>query len=110
MNIKSLCLRLWVLMFRISDGSVFKNCFLWTKREGKSLFRELESLPGGQKNITYLILSKEALSLHEYIMKTYFGVHKKGSMERIFNYRLFIESAKSGLKMLSKFYLFLSEG
>ncbi|XP_023312111.1 protein ANTAGONIST OF LIKE HETEROCHROMATIN PROTEIN 1-like [Anoplophora glabripennis] len=74
---------------RISDGGVFKNSLLWKKIEDNSLaFPEAAILPGQQKIIPYVILGDDAFALHEHLMKPYAGLHKKGSLERIFNYRL----------------------
>lgn len=74
---------------RISDGGVFKNSVLWQKITKNELhFPEPEALPGRQKLCPYVILGDEAFALHQNIMKPYAGVHPKGSMERIFNYRL----------------------
>lgn len=74
---------------RISDGGVFKNTLLWKLIEEKRInFPNSEPLPGRQKPVPYVILSDEAFALHEHIMKPFSGVHPKGSMQRVFNYRL----------------------
>jgi hypothetical protein len=74
---------------RISDGGVFKNSLLWKKIEGNSLaFPEPAILPGQHEMIPYVILGDDAFALHEHVMKPYAGLHKKGSLKRIFNYKL----------------------
>lgn len=74
---------------RISDGGVFKNSLLWQKINNEELhFPKSEALPGRQNIIPYVIIGDDAFALHQHIMKPYSGVHPKGSMERIFNYRL----------------------
>lgn len=45
-------------------------------------------LPGKNKDIPFVILADEAFALTNNVMKPYSGVHKIGSKERVFNYRL----------------------
>lgn len=74
---------------RISDGGVFKSSSLWKRLERNKLnIPEPERLPGRQKLVPYVFLADDAFALHENIMKPYAGVHAKGSMQRVFNYRL----------------------
>ncbi|KAK4875957.1 hypothetical protein RN001_012379 [Aquatica leii] len=74
---------------RISDGGVFKNSLLWKKIESNTLaFPEPAVLPGRQKIIPFVMLADDAFALHEHVLKPYAGMHNKGSLERIFNYRL----------------------
>lgn len=74
---------------RISDGGVFKNTQLFKKIKENSL--ELpppKELPGRQMKVPYFFAADNAFSLEENIMKPYSGVHAKGSVKRIYNYRL----------------------
>lgn len=74
---------------RISDGGIFKNSVLWKKIQENTLqLPQSTPLPGREKIVPYVILGDEAFALHENIMKPYSGLYKKGSKERIFNYRL----------------------
>ncbi|XP_066600967.1 uncharacterized protein [Prorops nasuta] len=74
---------------RISDGGIFKHTLLWKKIERKELnLSKAKPLSNNDKCIPYLILGNDAFSLHENIMKPYSGQHCKGSIERMFNYRL----------------------
>lgn len=73
----------------ISDGGVFKNSKLHEMIERKNMnLPANNALPGREHPIPYVILADEAFPLRENIMKPYSGVHKQGSNERIFNYRL----------------------
>lgn len=74
---------------RISDGGVFRHSFLWKQIEEKKLnIPEPDTLPGREKFVPYVILADDAFALHANIMKPYAGVHAKGSLQRVFNYRL----------------------
>lgn len=74
---------------RISDGGVFNNCNLYTKMQNKSLnLPQPRALPMRNKEIPYYFIGDEAFALSENIMKVYSGHHRKGTKERIYNYRL----------------------
>lgn len=74
---------------RISDGGVFKNCKLSNKLVTNRLGLPIESnLPEKSKKIPFVFLGDEAFALGENLMKPFSGTHRKGSAERIFNYRL----------------------
>lgn len=74
---------------RISDGGVFKNTTLSKKLEENSLnLPNLNILPGREKNVPYVFVADEAFPLKDNILKPYPGSHEKGSVKRIFNYRL----------------------
>lgn len=45
-------------------------------------------MPERSKKILYVFLGDEAFALNENLMKPFSGTHRKGSAERIFNYRL----------------------
>lgn len=75
---------------RISDGGVFKNTNLYRKLESKAL-----NIPAPcplqvpyELEVPYMLLGDKAFSLNEYTMKPFEGTPEKGSIERIFNYRL----------------------
>ncbi|CAH1987006.1 unnamed protein product [Acanthoscelides obtectus] len=73
----------------VSDGGVFKNCQLYKDMEKNILkFLRCSPLPGRNKEMPYVFVADEAFALTENIMKPYSGRHRKGSKERIFNYRL----------------------
>lgn len=73
---------------RISDGGVFKNS-LYEMIENDSLQLPMsEPLQGRNKALSYFILDDSAFLLLENVMKHPGQTHAKGSMERIFNYRL----------------------
>lgn len=74
---------------RISDGGIFKNCSLYKKLEKNDLkFPEAEPLHNKQREIPYFFVGDEAFALTNTLMKPYSGVHPKGSLQRVFNYRL----------------------
>lgn len=74
---------------RISDGGVFKNSTLYKKLENKQLrFPKPEPLPYRQKEISFFFIGDDAFALNENLMKVFSGVYPKGSLQRIFNYRL----------------------
>lgn len=75
---------------RISDGGVFKNTSLYRKLEQKDLH-----IPPPQvlqvpytTDVPYFILADKAFALNDYTLKPYEGTPERGSIERIFNYRL----------------------
>lgn len=75
---------------RISDGGVFKNTSLYRNLENKSLNLpkpEILQTPYNMK-VPYMILCYKAFALSEYTMKPFSGNPERGSIERIFNYRL----------------------
>lgn len=75
---------------RISDGGVFKNTSLYRNLENKSLNLpkpEILQTPYNMK-VPYMILCDKAFALSEYTMKPFSGNPERGSIERIFNYRL----------------------
>ncbi|XP_052744680.1 uncharacterized protein LOC128199399 [Bicyclus anynana] len=75
---------------RISDGGVFKNTNLYKKLEKRELNippPEILQIPY-ETAVPYFILADKAFALDEYTMKPYEGTPNRGSMERIFNYRL----------------------
>lgn len=75
---------------RISDGGVFKNTNLYKKLEKKELNippPEILQIPY-KLAVPYFILGDKAFALNEYTLKPFEGTPERGSMERIFNYRL----------------------
>lgn len=75
---------------RISDGGVYKN----TKLHSLMVSGELNlptptPLEGRSKDIPYYLLGDSAFALTENMMKPFPGqTHAKGTLERVFNYRL----------------------
>ena len=73
---------------RISDGGIFKNTKLYTQiMNGTMSLPEMAPLPGRRTQVPYVLLADEAFALHNNVMKPYTGNHKKGTIERIYNYR-----------------------
>ncbi|CAH1978072.1 unnamed protein product [Acanthoscelides obtectus] len=74
---------------RISDGGVFKNTQLYKKLEKNGLsLPPAEPLNGREKSIPFFFLGDEAFALAENLMKPFPGLHTKGSVKRVYNYRL----------------------
>lgn len=74
---------------RISDGGVFRNTILFKKLENKELDLPTEKpLPFQEDSTPYVFVADDAFALSSNIMKPFPGVHEKGSVARIFNYRL----------------------
>ncbi|CAH1988985.1 unnamed protein product [Acanthoscelides obtectus] len=74
---------------RISDGGMFKHSTLYKRLQSNDLkIPTARSLPGRNQEMEYVFLGDEAFPLNKHIMKPFSGTHRKGSLERIFNYRL----------------------
>lgn len=74
---------------RISDGGVFKNSRLYKLLQSNVLnLPTPEPLEGRNKDIPYFFIGDEAFPLSDNLMKLYSGMHMKGSLKRIYNYRL----------------------
>ncbi|CAH1979656.1 unnamed protein product [Acanthoscelides obtectus] len=74
---------------RISDGGIFKDCSLYKKLVKNQLnFPEPETLKDMQRKIPYFFIGDEAFAFTDSLMKPFSGTHLKGSIQRIFNYRL----------------------
>ncbi|KAJ8914051.1 hypothetical protein NQ315_017570 [Exocentrus adspersus] len=75
---------------RISDGGVFKNTTLYRKLETNSLNipPPCALQPPYLINVPYVILADKAFAMNHYTIKPFEGNPDKGSIERIFNYRL----------------------
>lgn len=74
---------------RLSDGAVFRNTEFFKKLEQNDLhLPPNESLRKNNKLLPYVFLGDEAFALSNRLMKPYAGIYEKGSIERIFNYRL----------------------
>lgn len=74
---------------RISDGGLFKNTELCKRMQNKSLnLPNQEPLHGRDIPIPYVFVGDKAFPLGENLMKPYTSNHPKGSIKRIFNYRL----------------------
>lgn len=75
---------------RISDGGVFKNTNLYKKLEKKELKippPKILQVPY-TVDVPFFILGDKAFALNEYTLKPFEGTPERGSIERIFNYRL----------------------
>ena len=74
---------------RISDGGVFKNCHLYKQIEEQKLNLPASSaIDGLTAEMPYFFLGDSAFALGPNMMKPYPGINPKGSIKRIFNYRL----------------------
>lgn len=74
---------------RLSDGEVFRNTQLYEKIEmGQLNLPPDESLDGTNQSVPYLFVGDDAFGLSATILKPFSGTYPKGSMQRIFNYRL----------------------
>eukprot|EP00102_Acyrthosiphon_pisum_P012012 XP_008180991.1 PREDICTED: uncharacterized protein LOC103308758 [Acyrthosiphon pisum] len=74
---------------RISDGGVFRNTTLFKKIENNLLLLPADQpLPTKTLPMPYVIVADDAFALSTNIMKPYPGPYAKGSVERVFNYRL----------------------
>lgn len=74
---------------RISDGGVFQNSQLYKDlQDGLLNLPPPSKLHSGQIPVPYVILGDDAFELSDSLMKPYAGYYAKGSMERVFNYRL----------------------
>jgi hypothetical protein len=75
---------------RISDGGVFINTNMYNTLESKTL--NIPALSILQIpyliEVQYMILADKAFALNEYTMKPFEGNPERGSIQRIFNYRL----------------------
>lgn len=74
---------------RMNDAGVLAETGLYRKmiREELSLPPN-EPLPGRQRSVPYVFVGDDAFPLSRSILKPYSGTHVKGSIKRIFNYRL----------------------
>jgi len=73
----------------ISDGGVFRNTEFYTKLENDDLYLpQDEALPGRKILVPYMPVADDAFPLTRHIMKPYATVLNKGSLKRVFNYRL----------------------
>lgn len=74
---------------RISDGGVFKSTPFYKQLiEGKLNLPTKRILPGRSKESPYVLVADDAFPLKPCIMKPYSGHQDKGSIERVFNYRI----------------------
>lgn len=75
---------------RISDGGVYKNTELYSLMlKGELNLPTPTPLEGRNKVIPYYLLGDSAFALTENMMKPFPGqIHAKGTLERVFNYRL----------------------
>lgn len=74
---------------RMSDGGVFQNCKLSQHMEtGTINFPPDDVITNTGKVLPYVIVGDNAFPLKDNIMVPYPGTHNKGSLKRIYNYRL----------------------
>lgn len=74
---------------RISDGGVFKNTsFHKLMVDGRLSLPPKTILAGRERECSYVFVADDAFPLTPHIMKPYSGHQEKGSVKRIFNYRL----------------------
>lgn len=74
---------------RISDSGVFRNSELFRLIDNTQLnLPPGEPLQGDNTPLPYILVADDAFALTTCMMKPYPGVYRKGSTQRIFNYRL----------------------
>lgn len=74
---------------RMNDAGVFADTTLYRKIIRKELSAPCnQPLPGRQISVPYVFIGDDAFPLSTSLLKPYPGRHSKGSIERIFNYRL----------------------
>ena len=74
---------------QISDGGVFNGTKFKKSLEDNTMNLPSSSkLPGRNKSTPFVFVADDAFPLSCNIMKPYAGTQEKGSMKRIFNYRL----------------------
>lgn len=74
---------------RISDGGVFRNCTLGQKLDTEQLMLPPDKpLPQREVPVPYVFVADDAFPLSRRILKPYPGTHDKGTLQRVFNYRL----------------------
>ncbi|PNF38605.1 hypothetical protein B7P43_G03964, partial [Cryptotermes secundus] len=74
---------------RMNDAGVFACTTLYRKMIRRELLLPPnEPLPGRHKSVPYIFVGDDAFPLSSSLLKPYSGNHAKGSIERIFNYRL----------------------
>lgn len=74
---------------RMNDAGVFASTTLYRKMMRRELsLPSTEPLPGRHKSVPYIFVGDDAFPLSNSLLKAYSGNHIRGSMERIFNYRL----------------------
>jgi hypothetical protein len=74
---------------RISDGGVFNHTQLFEKLINNTLtIPQPTPLPAREMSSPFVIVANDGFPLTKNILKPFPGSHEKGSVERIFNYRL----------------------
>lgn len=75
---------------RISDGGVFRNTLLFKQiEENELMFPPDQPLPSNNElPLPFVFVADDAFTFSPRIMKPYPGIYSKGSVERVFNYRL----------------------
>nr|AEE62694.1 unknown [Dendroctonus ponderosae] len=74
---------------RMNDAGVFASTTLYRKILRRELsFPPNKPLPGRHESVPYIFVGDDAFPLSGSLLKAYSGTHAKGSIERIFNYRL----------------------
>lgn len=74
---------------RMNDAGVFASTNLYRKMIRSELsLPKIEALPGRDNTVPYVIVGDDAFPLSNSILKGYSGNHARGTIERIFNYRL----------------------
>jgi hypothetical protein len=74
---------------RISDGGVFRNSEFCRKLENNDFYLPQDgALPGRTIPVPYTLIADDAFLLTRHTMKPYATDLNKGSLKRVFNYRL----------------------
>jgi hypothetical protein len=73
---------------RECDAGVFLDTDLYSAVEqNQQHFPQKRPLPGRDVDMPFVIVADDAFAMTERIVKPFIGRHKKGSIERAFNYR-----------------------
>lgn len=73
---------------RVSDGGVFNNCNLSRALKNNTLnFPIVQSLPGREMSVPYIIVGDDAFAMKPYLLKPY-PFRGQPAHNRVFNYRL----------------------
>lgn len=74
---------------RMNDAGIFASTSLYRRIIRKELqLPPSKPLPGREKPVPYVFIGDDAFPISSALLKPYPGNHEKGSLQRIFNYRL----------------------
>ena len=74
---------------RMHDSGIFNTTELNRRLQTGENVPTREPLPGRNVSVPYVLIADDAFALSKYLLKPFPGNHEKGSLERVFNYRLY---------------------